>query len=71
MGWTTGVRFLAEAGFFSSPPRTDRVWGSPSPLSNGYGGSFAGIKQPGCEVDPHPHLVPWLWMRGAIPPLPQ
>jgi hypothetical protein len=34
-GWTTGFRFLVGAlkGFFSSPPRPDRLWGPSSPLA--------------------------------------
>jgi len=40
-GWTTGVWLPAEAGIlFSSPPRPDRLWGSPSLLPNGYRGFF-------------------------------
>jgi len=39
-GWTTGVRFPAGAvmGFFSLPPRQDRLWGPPSLPFNGYRG---------------------------------
>jgi hypothetical protein len=40
-GWTTGVQFPAgeKMGFFfSSPPRSDRLWGPPILLSSGYGG---------------------------------
>jgi len=36
----TGVRLPAEAGFFSSPPRPDRLWGSLSLKLNGYRGPF-------------------------------
>jgi hypothetical protein len=39
-GWTTWVRFLAGARFFSSPQRPDRLWGPPSLLFNGYRGLF-------------------------------
>jgi hypothetical protein len=35
-----GVRVPGGLGFFSFPSRPDRLWGSPSLLSNGYGGLF-------------------------------
>jgi len=31
--------------FFSPPPRPDWLWGSPSLLSNRYGGSYSGGKE--------------------------
>jgi len=36
MDWTTGVQFSAGArkGFFSLPPRLNRLWVPPSILSN-------------------------------------
>jgi hypothetical protein len=34
------VRFPAEAGNLSLPPRPERLWGPPSLLSNGYKGFF-------------------------------
>jgi hypothetical protein len=37
-----GVRVLVGSRIFSSPRRTDRLWGPPSLLSNGYGGKMAG-----------------------------
>jgi hypothetical protein len=37
-------------GFFSSPPRSDRLWDLPSLLSNGYRNSFPGVKLPGREA---------------------
>jgi hypothetical protein len=40
--------------FFYSPPRPERLWGSPSLLPNGYQGLFhCGIKRRVCEAD-HP-----------------
>jgi hypothetical protein len=33
--WGFGVRVPVESRFFSSPRRPDRLWGSPSLLSNG------------------------------------
>jgi hypothetical protein len=37
-GWATGAQFPAGEmmGFFSSPPRPDRLWDPQSLLSNGY-----------------------------------
>jgi hypothetical protein len=72
MGWTAGVRFLAEARFFCSPQRPDRLWGSPNLLSSRYGGGGAllpGVKPPEREVD---HLRPSIAEvnGGVIPPLP-
>jgi hypothetical protein len=43
-GWTIrvlGFDSRRELGFFSSPPRPERLWGPPSLLSNGYQGLFA------------------------------
>jgi hypothetical protein len=59
-GWMTGVRFLAVARiFFSSPPRLDRVWGSPSLLSNGYLGLFLrGWSSRSVKLTTHLPLVP-------------
>jgi hypothetical protein len=38
--------------FFSSPPCSDRLWGSPSFLSNGYRGALSlGVMLPGNEAD--------------------
>jgi hypothetical protein len=38
----SGVRFPAGGWeFFPSPPRPERLWVPPSPLSNGYQGLFA------------------------------
>jgi hypothetical protein len=43
------------------------VGGQPMSYSMGTGGSFPGVKQPGCEPD---HLVPRLRMSGTVRPLP-
>jgi hypothetical protein len=40
--WMVVVQFLAEVRFFSSPQRSDRLWGPPSLLSNG--AIYPGIK---------------------------
>jgi hypothetical protein len=49
------VRFPAGAvKFFSSPPRPERLWGTPSLLSNGYQGLSLGVKRPGREADHSP-----------------
>jgi hypothetical protein len=40
------------AGFFSSPHSPDRLWGTPSLVSNGYRGAISPrIKRPEHEVD--------------------
>jgi hypothetical protein len=65
MGWMAGVRFPAEARFFSSQLCPDRPWDLPSPLSNAY----RGIKRPRREAD---HSLPSSTVAnkgGAIPPL--
>jgi hypothetical protein len=43
----TGVRVPVGSRIFSSPRHPDRLWGPPSLLSNGYGGSFPGGKAAG------------------------
>jgi hypothetical protein len=40
--------------FLSSPPRSDRLWGPHSLLSDGTRGCFAGVKRPGHEDDDSP-----------------
>jgi hypothetical protein len=56
--------------FFSSPPRSDRLWCPPNLLSNGYRwGSFPELSGRGVKMATHLHLVQRLRMRGAIPPL--
>jgi hypothetical protein len=40
--------------FFSSLPRPERLWDSPSLLSNGYQGLSLGVKRPGREADHSP-----------------
>ena len=40
--------------FFSFPKRLDRPWSTLSVPSNGYRGSFSGVKWPGREAE-HPH----------------
>jgi hypothetical protein len=39
-GWSGGSSPGRGWEFISSPPRPDRLWGSPSPLSNWYQGLF-------------------------------
>jgi len=51
---------------FSLSPRPERLWGSPTPLSNEYRGQ----RGRGMRLTTHPQLQPRLRMRGAIPPLP-
>jgi hypothetical protein len=71
-GWTTGASSVGRGWeFFSSPPRPDRLWGSPNLLSNGYQ-RLSTWRQSGrgVKLTTHLHLVPRSRMRGAIPPLP-
>jgi hypothetical protein len=44
-----GIQVPIGVRIFSSPCRTDRLWGPPNLVSNGYGGggSFPGDKAPG------------------------
>jgi hypothetical protein len=58
--------------FFSSPPRSDRLWGLPSLLSSGYQDVFpCGWSGRGVKLNSYFHLVPRSRMRGAIPSLSQ
>jgi hypothetical protein len=45
----------SEGNFFSSPPRSDRLWSPASLLSKGYWGPFPRLKRPGREAD---HSLP-------------
>jgi hypothetical protein len=57
--------------FFFSPPRSDRFWGPPSLLSNGYQGFFPwGQSGRVVKLTTQFHLAPGSRMPGAIPPLP-
>jgi hypothetical protein len=42
-----GVRVPVGSRIFSSSNRPERLWGPPNLLSNGYGGSFPGVKAAG------------------------
>jgi hypothetical protein len=56
MGWIIhGLNPNRDNKFFYSPKCPEQLWGPPSPLFNGYRGSFLGIKQLGCAGD---HLPP-------------
>jgi hypothetical protein len=58
MGWTAGVRSSAW-DFFSSPQRSDQLWGLPSLLSNGYRGLYPRMKSSrGVKLTTHHHQVP-------------
>jgi hypothetical protein len=54
----SGDRISVGGEFFRT--RTDRPWGPPSLLYNGYRVSFSGVKRPGRGVDHPPHLSPRL-----------
>jgi hypothetical protein len=71
-GWTTRIQFLAWARiwFYSSPSRPYRLWCPPSLLYRGYRGRGGGKAAVAWKLKTRLHLVPKLWMRGAIPPLP-
>ena len=49
-----GIRIPVGETFFSSPKRTDRLWGPPTVVFNGYQGSFPDVKRPECDVDHSP-----------------
>jgi hypothetical protein len=58
--------------FFFSPKRPDRLWGPPSPLFNGYRGSFPGLQRPGREVNHSPPSsaeVKNEWSHTSDPPI--
>jgi hypothetical protein len=57
--------------FFSSPPRPERFWGSPSLLSSGYQGLFPWRKSGrSVKLTAHLHLVPRSNNEWSLPPLP-
>jgi hypothetical protein len=60
------VRVPVKSRFFFFPRRPDRLWGSPSLLSNGYRGSFPRDKPAGAL-----QLVPRSRKYGSIHPLPR
>ena len=65
----SGVQIPTEARDIS-PKCPDRLYGPPSPVCDGYRGSFQGVKRPGCLVN---HSLPpctCLRMSGAMLLLP-
>jgi hypothetical protein len=67
-----GIRVLVEPRIFSSPHRPDRLWSSPSLLSNRYQGAlFLGVKQLGHEADHSPPTsakIKKTWIYTSTPP---
>jgi len=54
--------------FISAPNWLDHPWGPTSLIVNGFEGFHPLIlKQPGCEVEHHPHLAPMVRVCGAVP----
>jgi hypothetical protein len=72
--WTTGrSRFDSGRGkgFFLQPLCPDWLWGPPSLLYNGTGGSFPGAKRGrSVTLTTHPHPVPRSGMSRSYPSLP-
>jgi hypothetical protein len=65
----TDDEILLRLRIFSSPPRPDRLWGPPSLLPKGTGGSFPGGKAAEVWIWPlHLNLVSRSGMCGTIPP---
>jgi hypothetical protein len=67
-GWS--VRGLNPGGGEFFRTCSDRSWGPPSLLYNGYQVFPRGKERPGRDVDPSPLLVPWSRKGKAIPLLP-
>jgi hypothetical protein len=66
------VQVPTGARIFSSPCRPHLLWGSPTPLSNGYRGfSPRGVKRQGREADHSPPAsteVKKMWIYTSTPP---
>jgi hypothetical protein len=69
-GWTARVRFPAGARFFSSLQCSDRFWGPPTLLSNGYRRLNPRVKREWREADHSPLSSAEVKNGGIIPPLP-
>jgi hypothetical protein len=67
-----GVRVPVGPRIFCSPNRTDRFWGPPNLLFNGYRGLFSpGVKRPGREAEHSPPTsaeVKIMWSYKSTPP---
>jgi hypothetical protein len=65
------LRVSVWSRIFTSPCRPGRLFGPPNLLSNGYWGSFPGVKRPGCEADHSPTTsveVKKKWTHTTTPP---
>jgi hypothetical protein len=69
--WGVGVRIPVEWKIFSSLCRSDRIWGPPNLLLDGYRGRFPGVKRPWHEVNYSPPAsaeVEKMWIYTSTPP---
>jgi hypothetical protein len=66
-----GVRVPVGSRIFSSPRHTERLWGPPNLLFNGYRGFFPRVlRGRGVKLTTHLQLVPRSREYGSIHPLP-
>jgi hypothetical protein len=66
-----GVRVPVRSRIFTSPYLPDRLWRPPNFYTMGTGGTFPGVKRPGCEADRSPPAsadVKKMWIYTSTPP---